>query len=103
MAPALTNEGLLYFLPKLMIWSLCDLESELTSGLIDAICYNLHGDGEKNYFLNYKKITSKQRNTILGYFNYVHTTATKNTGIDIDSLEHCIEKQQESIRTNTGV
>ncbi len=37
MVPGLTKNGLLYFLPKLMVGSLEDLDSELTTGLLDVL------------------------------------------------------------------
>lgn len=67
MAPALTFDGLLYLLPKLLLESIKDLDSELTTGLLNVIC---DFSNEFEGLLSYGKITDEQYKCIQMYLKF---------------------------------
>ena len=67
MAPTLSDEGLLYLLPRLMIGSIEDLDSGLTTGLLNVFCDHSQTEG-KFYFSDI--LNDEQRYCVEMYLRY---------------------------------
>ncbi len=86
MVPALSEEGLLYFLPKFLMASIQSLDSELTNGLLSVLCH--HSQKEDAFFFN--KILSKEQKLCLEKYLRYFVEHNPDSHMNTNAL-NCLE------------